>query len=746
VLVLDNLHEIVSAEVHSGILQLTSQASRKLRIIAVTRHDPPWPLHTMRLDGRVRELRAADLAFHRDEAAALFAQMDVEVTGDQLGELVLRTEGWAAGLRLAVLGLRGAADREEFVERFSGDEHSVAEYLMREVFEQQSADWQDFLLRIAVVEEVCPDLADALTGQRDGGQRLALLAEANLFLHELGGSGHWYRMHHLLVDFLNARLTDPRLRRDLNRRAAEWYRTRHMPIPALRFALAGRQWGLAADVVATHVVDLITHRPPAELEAMLAPLSIEVLLAHPGLAISLAAARAMRGDLTDLDLLTGSVRAQLGSLSDERRRRFEVVLDGLDIARLRVDGDIAGMLDACRRIPIDPHVLSALGLESWDAIRVVALGNMGGSELWLGELDEAREHLRLATAAAGVTLLPRLNARAHQALLDWHTGHLADAAQTAEETVGEFSRIGMPLVSQCLCAYLALTGIALDRDELDVVDRWLDLATDTAIEPHALLAVSMFRARREAASGRLDQALAAIQAGRQKTLDAPVPAAVVDRAVLLEADLCHRAGNRAQAHRLAAGIGDPARHAWPAVRHRARTSLDEGNLASEHPAVWPAPTNLREAIETHLLGAQWASAAGDDERAMGLLEKALAAAAPHTIRRVFLDESPMIAPLLSKRLELGTRIPEFAVDLLDRMSGAPPNGTSAGRTAIVMPLTAREGLMLRYLASTLSNVDISRELYISVNTVKTHQRMIYRKLAVNDRRDAVARGRQLGLL
>jgi len=107
------------------------------------------------------------------------------------------------------------------------------------VFDKQTPDWQDFLIRISIVDEVCGDLADVLTGGDDGAERLTRLAETNMFVHALGRSGHWYRLHHLLVDFLTGRLTDPRLRRDLDRRAAEWFRSRDMPWPALRYALAG---------------------------------------------------------------------------------------------------------------------------------------------------------------------------------------------------------------------------------------------------------------------------------------------------------------------------------------------------------------------------------------------------------------------------------------------------------------------------------------------------------------------------
>lgn len=746
VLVLDNLHEIVSGDVHRGILQLVSQAPRNLRTIALTRHDPPWPLHTMKLDGRLRELRAADLAFDETEAVALFDQMDVAVSPEQLASLVRRTEGWAAGLRLAGLGVASAPHPDQFISEFSGDEHTVAEYLMREVFDRQPAEWQDFLVRIAVVEEVCGDLANALTGMDDGEQRLAMLAESNVFLQELGGRGRWYRLHHLLVDFLNARLTDPRLRRDLHRRAAEWFRSRDMPRLALRNAVAGRQWGLAADLVLAHLATFVLRAAPADLEAPLTALPMEVLLENPGLGAGLVAARVMRGDLTDAELLMQSARAHLPVLSAERRRMLDVVLNTIDIGLWRARGDLPRALEACRRVPIDPQVLATLGLQSWSAIRAVVLGNTGISELWLGDLDRAREHLSLASSGADGMLFPRLNAHAHSALLHWLSGDLTKAAQVAQDTVAEISRAGTPVAVQAVCAYLTLAGVAVDRDELDVADRWLDLADESAIEPHAALAAGMLRTRREAAAGRSDSAVRVVRAARAKVADMPVPVNIVDGAVLLEAELVRRGGNRAEADRLASSISAASRSGWAAVRYRVHAALDVGDATAEPVAGWPEADNLRDAVERNVLGARCSAASGDSERALADLELALTAAAPQAIRRPFLDESATLAPLLSELVRLGTQVPEFAVDLLSRMSGAEPLRTFYAHDAVVMPLTEREGLMLRYLASSLTNVDISRALYISLNTVKTHQRMIYRKLAVNDRRHAVARGRALGLL
>ena len=148
--------------------------------------------------------------------------------------------------------------------------------------------------------------------------------------------------------------------------------------------------------------------------------------------------------------------------------------------------------------------------------------------------------------------IPRLNAQAHLALLDWIHGDLNQAVETAQQAVTEFSRAGIPFAPQGVCAYLALAGAAIDREERDTAGRWLDLAQDAAIESHIILALATMRARLDAADGRLDQAIATIRAARQNALDSPVPQAVLDCAVLTEADLLRNAGAYVDAEQLAA--------------------------------------------------------------------------------------------------------------------------------------------------------------------------------------------------
>ena len=281
VLVLDNLHEITSLAVHDSLLRLVQRPPRVLRFVATTRRDPPWPLDRLRLAGVITEVRAADLAFRVDETAALLDQLGIDLDHAHVGRLIERTEGWAAGLRLAALQLQAGRDPAGFVDAFSGNDHAVAAYLLTEVIDRQASELLDFLVRVSFVDLVSADLADALTGSRSGSATLTELAASNLFVHAVGPGGRWYRLHRLIADLLRTRITDSRTIRDVHRQAAEWYRRQSMPLEAARYALRGGLWPLAAELVGIHGLALVIRGSARELDVLLSAVPRDALLGHP---------------------------------------------------------------------------------------------------------------------------------------------------------------------------------------------------------------------------------------------------------------------------------------------------------------------------------------------------------------------------------------------------------------------------------------------------------------------------------
>jgi LuxR family maltose regulon positive regulatory protein len=747
VLVLDNLHEVTSPEIHAGLLRLIERPLPELSLLVTTRRDPPWPLQRLRLAGLVAEVRANDLAFRPEETADLFTSLGLDLEQAQLELLVGRTEGWAAGLRLLALKLLSSADVPATIESFSGNDHSVAGYLLSEVLNERAPALVTFLERISVVDLVSAELADALTGRDDGAAMLAELAASHLFMQAVGRPGRWYRLHRLIIDLLRARLSPPRERRDLHRRAAEWFRNHGMPLDALDAAMRGQLWPLAADLTAAHVIPLVANGTAQKVQRLLAAAPPAVVLAHPELAAGLAVTRVMRGRTTDLDLLTDAATGRACELSGRRAARLQVLLDLVAGARSRLTGDLDLQLAAYRRVPVNPTDLAGLGLAGTENIPVAVHGNRGAAALWTGDLEDAESELAAAANLGGApSALPHLSARGYLALLECERGELDQAETTAEEVVTTASSAGFVRTPQVVGAYLALARLHLDRGDLAAVDQWLGRVEDVEAvspEPQVQLAAALILAEAREAAGDRERALAGLRATAARLDPWTPPRLLADRWLLAEAALLAHSGDTAKAEELLGRATPTANGAAAAAR--VHLLLGHATMAETILSARDAAAHPRARVHAGVVGALVAAARDDEGLAHDRLEDALFTAAPRALRQPFLNEGSEMAGLLHERLDRGTAATTFALDLMHAMSGAAADPITASR-ALIDPLTERERTILRYLGSTLTNAEIAGELYLSVNTVKTHQRAVYRKLGADGRRDAVRRARALNLL
>lgn len=748
VLVLDDLHEVTSPTVHAGLLRLIERPLTVLALVVTTRRDPPWPLARLRLNGRIAELRDEDLAFDDDEATLLFERLGVPATREQVEEMVARTEGWAAGLRLAALDMESSGDLAGAVAAFSGDDHSVSDYLLEEVLGRQPPELVAFLRTVSVVDPVCADLADALTDGTDGAAVLAELSASHLFVQALGGPGRWYRLHRMILDVLRALPAPRRERRDLHRRAAEWFRDSGRPLDALRSAVHGGLWSLAADLVGAHLVPLALRGSARELERVLADVPYPVLVERPELATGLAGARAAQGRTVDVQRLQDAAQLRADGLSEARQARLGVHHGMIEGARARVVGDLDAAVRAYRDVPLDVTELSRWGLADPEIVAAAVRGNLGTAEFWIGDLEVAEEHLlEAADPGSGTPALPHLNASAHLALLACEHGELDTSEGRARAVVTAAAAEGWSRAPQVGPAYLAIARVLLDRGEPAKTDVWLGRLADVveaAPEPHVLLSQSLVLAARRDAGGDTEGALGGLRAAtvRLERWTTP-PRALTEQALLREADLLARAGDAGAARALAERLGPPSTDSGLVLAARLRLRLEEPDAAA---GLIAAATCRRPRIQAGagIVTTLLAAAAGDEDGALAHLESALLAAAPFGLRGPFLAEPELAVPM-ANRVERGTAAPAFALDLLDRMSRGD-TGEPGERHIVIEPLTERERTMLRYLGSALSNAEIAAELYVSVNTVKSHQRAVYRKLGAVGRRDAVRRARVLALL
>ena len=253
-LVVDDVHELGPAEALRQLEMLLRRAPEQLRFVLATRHDVRLGLHRLRQKGELTEIRAADLRFSPVEARTLFGTAGVVLSESALSALYERTEGWAAGLRLAALSLAGHPDPERFAAEFTGSERTVAEYLLAEVLERQTEHVRRLLLRTSMLERVNGELADLLTGDEGGERVLQDLEAANAFVVSLDAARTWFRYHQLFAGLLKLELrrASPGEVTELYKSAAGWLAGHGLPVEAIRHAQAARDWGLAARLLTSH--------------------------------------------------------------------------------------------------------------------------------------------------------------------------------------------------------------------------------------------------------------------------------------------------------------------------------------------------------------------------------------------------------------------------------------------------------------------------------------------------------------
>ena len=442
VLVLDDVHELTDTRVLHGIEFLVRHAPPQLRLMLAARSDPPLPLHRLLLNGTLTQLRAADLAFTVAEVAELLAEYDYRsrLSDDDLVVLQARTEGWAAGLRLAAVSMQRQPDLHRYIVELAGDDRSLAGYLVSEVLDQQPGELRSFLLRTCIVDELSGELADALTGGDDGEQTLARLEQANAFVVALGARREWYRYHPLFAQLLRYELRReaPQESTGLRRRAARWYAKHEFPVEAVQQAAAMQDWDSTADLIAEHGFGAFLRGQEAVVRVLLDRLPADAVRRHPELALLVAAERIASND-DGAEAFVRLAQEQVPMLADDRRPRFALILATCRLLRAGRAGDLEEVLTA-GRAALEAHAQldGGAGAEgvAGDA-RAVALSGLGAAELWTGELDAADVHLGTGRAAALWAGLDevQLDCLGQLALLHAVRGRLNHAVQTGQAAV-----------------------------------------------------------------------------------------------------------------------------------------------------------------------------------------------------------------------------------------------------------------------------------------------------------------------
>jgi LuxR family maltose regulon positive regulatory protein len=738
-IVVDDFQHLRSRSVLGPFAKLIANPPPQAHFIVATRRDPDLPLHRLRLAGHLVELRARDLAFSLAEAEAFFAAAGVDLTDELVGLLLDRTEGWAAALRFAEISLRSHRERESFVRALARTEHAVSEYLVAEVLGAQSPDRREFLLCTSICERFDGALADELTGG-DGGDRMLATLERNHVFLELDGDGRWYRYHRVFAKLLRAELerSEPRRVRELHRRAAQYLADDGDLLEALRHALAARDAAIADGLVSQLWVEIDGRGDDRLAHAIVDQLTPAVIGERPHLALLAAWERLRQGDAAESRAWLKLADAQRATLDQPGRAAFDFGRAVVELRRTRRSGDVDAVERALERFARPQPLVQGTG----DGRRALVLAARGITAAWRGELGMAIPTLEAALDAARRARLGALETEVSGmlALVLAFRGDLARAGRLARPLVAEVDAEPEEAVD-ATAGLLALSRCNLDWDDLvearELAERARTAAETLGDRAARATARALSLAAVVAASDHDDVALLELAALELEEGEAALPGLVRPLVDVCRLRLTHDPEPPADA------LGPELQVAWARER---LTTHDVVGAATLLDAVLEERTAPRATlVEAAVLRGVASERAGAADEARTAVELALELAESDAIRRPFTSGGADVTAILRRTIRYGTAHRWLAGSLLAVVDGREARDGHHARE-LLEPLSVRETVVLRYLPTLLSNQEIAGELFVSVNTVKTHLKSIYRKLGVNDRREAVRLARELRLV
>ena len=777
VLVLDDYHVIDASDVQDGMAFLLDHLPPRLHVVIASRADPALPLARWRARGELVEARAAELRFTPDEAAAYLNEtMGLQLTARDVAALEGRTEGWIAALQLAALSMQGRDDVAGFIAGFAGDDRYVVDYLAEEVLARQPDRVQAFLLQTSILGRLSGPLCDAVTRQGGGKATLETLDRGNLFLVPLDDRRRWYRYHHLFADVLQARLLDeqPDQVPDLHRRASVWFEQNGEPAVAIGHALAGEDFQRAADLVELAVTVMSQTRQEATVRSWLELIPDEVIRVRPVLSVAIAWVLLSDGEfegvearLRDaerwLDAATGTDAgspaspAEMVVANEEEYRRLPGTIEVYRAAQALARGEPLGAIWHARRtLDIAP--------EQDHRTRASASGLMAIAFWGSGDLQAA--HSAWADCIAGLRRARHIadifGCTIAMADIRLVQGRLGEAMRTYEQALQRAPEQSGPVLRGTADMYVGISEVRRERNDLAAATQ--QLLRSQELGEHSGLPQNRYRwrvamARIRQSEGDLEGALELLNEAERLYMGdmfpnvRPVPA--LKARVWIAQDRLGEALGWARDHGLSADdnlsylrefehitlarmlLARSAGHRAEHSVHDATRLLERILLAAEEGG------RTGHVIEILVLQALAHQRLRDLPAALACLERALTLAEPEGYVRVFADEGPPMASLLRGAAKRGTTR-NYVWRLLAALNEAGQD--SPVRQALIDPLSERELDVLRLLGTELDGPAIARELMVSLNTVRTHTKNIYAKLAVTSRRAAVRRAAELDLL
>jgi LuxR family transcriptional regulator, maltose regulon positive regulatory protein len=779
VLVLEDYHLIDATSVDHAIAFLIEHLPSQLHLLITTREDPQLPLARLRARGQMTELRASDLRFTAEEAAAFLREvMGLELSSRNVAELETRTEGWIAGLQLAALSMQGREDIPAFIRAFAGDDRYIVDYLVDEVLEREPDHIRNFLLQTSILDRLSGALCDAVTGRNDSRKLLESLDRANLFVMPLDTKRQWYRYHHLFGAVLRAHALEeePEQVTSRHRAASEWFERNGSPSDAIWHALAARDFVRAAGLIEDSALRMLGSSQEVTLWSWLEAIPDELVRTMPVLSVyygftsfSLAGFDAAEARFRDaerwLDEAGNDQADRMIVVNETAFRSLPGTIAVGRAYRAGALGDVDGIVRYARQaldvMPADDDLWggaasTVLGIGYW---------TMGDLEPAYRSFVNGRTRLEKAGymqfQIVGVHILADIRVT---------QGHLREAERIYQQALQLATEHGEPAWGT-VDLYVGLSELCCQRGDLEAATRYLLKSKE--LGDHAGLLDTRHRwyiamAGIEEAEGNLDAALDLLdEAARQYVPGAdpdlrPIAALKAQLWVAQERidDALHWARERDLS------VDDQlsylrefehltlARVLIANYRRQRDDDTMTGVLGLLDRLLDAAEAGERtgSVIAILVLQALAHEARSDISAALASLERALTLAEPEGYVQVFVGEGPTLAPLLSKARASGLMLdytgrllgafePEASTD-----EGTPPHAGYADAQSLADSLSEREREVLLLIAEGLSNRRISERLFLALDTVKGHNRRIFGKLGVQSRTEAIARARELGLL
>ena len=777
ILVLDDYHVIEARPIHEALVFLLDHLPSQLHLAIASRSDPPLPLARLRSRGELSEFRASDLRFTPDETGGFLNQvMGLGLSSDDVAALETRTEGWIAGLQLAALSLREHGDASGFIQAFTGSHRFVIDYLVEEVLQRQTGEVRSFLLTTAVLDRLTGPLCEALTGVGGGSAMLEALERENLFVVPLDDRRQWYRYHHLFAEALRARvLTElPDRVPGLHRLASEWYERNDLAEEAVRHALAAQDFGRAAGLIESVLPAMRRTRQDALVLGWLRTLPDEVVRTRPVLSVFCAWRMLVSGELEAVEPWLQSAEQGLeaaaaggGFLGDPAQESVHeqelktlpssIALYRASLAQAR--GDVAATAE---------HARNAFGLtQPGDHFaRGAAAAFMGLASWAQGDLETAVRTFSGAMASlheAG-NLTDELSSTILLADMWIARGQLQEARRIYERALMQAAAQGEPVPRATAELHAGLSELECEFDALESATQHLQTSTALGRRVAPLTEhgyrwfIAMARVRE--AEENPDGAIESLEEAERLYLRGFFPE--VRPIAALKARVRIRQGQLPDGWEWARSCGLSAAGELSYLREFEHMTLARLLLAQYR--LRPAESTLDEAVgllhrllraaeasgrnasayEILVLQALALAAQGKSLPALVPLGRALEEAGPEGYVRLFLDEGAPMADLLHEARQQG--IASGFTGRLLRAFGKGDDETVAAATPdpVAAGLSRRELEVLRLLGTPLSGPEIARELFVSVNTLRTHTKHIFAKLEVNGRPAAVRHGKDRG--